>query len=86
MTSLETDAITISTVLNRLENLETDTYIIAFGPKDKQFIATPNGYAAYVFLCMYIYNATNSAAALTYPQRSSLISLELVSKESSGLL
>jgi hypothetical protein len=48
MTSLETDVITISTVLNRLENLDTDTYIIAFGPNDKQFIATPNGYAAYI--------------------------------------
>jgi hypothetical protein len=50
MSSVNTDSNIISTVLDRLQNLEPDKYIIAFGPGGKQFIGTPNGYSARVVL------------------------------------
>jgi hypothetical protein len=40
----------MATALSRLENLQPDKYIIAFGPGGKQFIGSPNGYSAYVLL------------------------------------
>jgi hypothetical protein len=35
-----------SQVLQRLEKFATDEYVIAFGPDQKQFVGTPNGYLA----------------------------------------
>ncbi|KAF2623885.1 hypothetical protein BU25DRAFT_349118 [Macroventuria anomochaeta] len=47
MANLDTpDAVIVSTALGRLEKLSTDEYIISFGPNDRQFFATPNGYSA----------------------------------------
>ena len=46
MASVTTDATLISTVLDRLERLDANTYTIAFGPGGKQFLGTPNGYSA----------------------------------------
>lgn len=40
------DTVIISTALGRLEKLGTDEYIVALGPKGRQFFATPNGYSA----------------------------------------
>jgi hypothetical protein len=46
MASFNTDTSLTSAVLSRLENLQIDEYIIAFGPHGQQFIGTPNGYSA----------------------------------------
>jgi len=46
MASVTTDPDLISTILNRLEPLMADDYVLAFGPEGRHFFATPNGYAA----------------------------------------
>ena len=39
-------AVNISAALTRLDPLGSDEYFIAFGPSDRQFCGTPNGYSA----------------------------------------
>jgi hypothetical protein len=46
MSSVLPDTAIISAALDRLEPLEPDKYIIAFGSYSEQFIGTPNGYKA----------------------------------------
>jgi len=46
MASLNTDPNLLPDVLKHLKPLDQDRYILAFGPEGKQFVATPNGYAA----------------------------------------
>jgi hypothetical protein len=43
---VDTDPVLISMALDRVENVSADNYLIVFGPEGKQFVATPNGYAA----------------------------------------
>jgi methylenetetrahydrofolate dehydrogenase (NADP+)/methenyltetrahydrofolate cyclohydrolase/formyltetrahydrofolate synthetase len=46
MASTTTDPELIATLLNRLERLNSDEYVLAFGPAGKHFFAGPDGYAA----------------------------------------
>lgn len=36
----------VAAALDQLDKLDPDTYIVAFGPNGRQFLATPNGYCA----------------------------------------
>lgn len=40
------DTTIVSAVLDRLQHLNADNYVLAFGPDGRQFFATPNGYSA----------------------------------------
>lgn len=40
------DVAKAAAALDRLDKLDTDTYIVAFGPNGRQFLAAPNGYSA----------------------------------------
>jgi hypothetical protein len=44
--SCNTDADLIAKTLTRLERPTINEYLVAFGPENKQFLATPNGYSA----------------------------------------
>ncbi|KAH7082588.1 hypothetical protein BKA63DRAFT_134863 [Paraphoma chrysanthemicola] len=46
MSDINTNAELISSILEPLQKLQNDEYFIAFGPRGKQFIGTPNGYSA----------------------------------------
>jgi methylenetetrahydrofolate dehydrogenase (NADP+)/methenyltetrahydrofolate cyclohydrolase/formyltetrahydrofolate synthetase len=59
MSTLQADPDVMSTALSRLENLQPDEYIVAFGSGGKQFIGSPNGYPAYVLLVHVPLTPTN---------------------------
>jgi|TARA_R110002003_G_scaffold117_23_gene10509 hypothetical protein len=69
MSSIKTDANTISSVLERLGKLQNNQYIVAFGPNGKQFIGTPNGYSAYDLVAA---RSLASMCKLTLPVQDSL--------------
>jgi methylenetetrahydrofolate dehydrogenase (NADP+)/methenyltetrahydrofolate cyclohydrolase/formyltetrahydrofolate synthetase len=69
MSSVNTNSNIISTVLDRLQNLEPDKYIIAFGPNGKQFIGTPNGYSAQVILAYMADCLTDYVTSTHLPSR-----------------
>jgi hypothetical protein len=62
MSTPREDANRISTALARLEKLQPDKYIIAFGPSGKQFIGSPNGYSAYVRFFQALLKLTDDTA------------------------
>jgi hypothetical protein len=62
MSTTREDANRVSTALARLEKLQPDKYIIAFGPGGKQFIGSPNGYSAYVHLFKALLKLTDDTA------------------------